>query len=76
MIYWLLAGAYLIVAWLGGIPAVLLLMAIGSVGVAVIFAADTLHEWNRARAERRAVYRRWAAWEYQDWLRRHTRWRS
>jgi ABC-type nickel/cobalt efflux system permease component RcnA len=68
--------AYLVAAWLGGIGGVLLLAAIGVAGTAVMVGAESLHEWRAARAERATVYRRFRAWEFQDWLRRHTDWRS
>lgn len=41
-----------------------------------IFATWAVFEWRRDRLERSTVYRRWAAWEFQDWLRRHTPWRQ
>lgn len=68
--------AYLAAAWLGGIPAVLLLFALGVGGTIIVLGAESLYAWRAARAERATVYRRWRAWEFQDWLRRNTGWRS
>jgi hypothetical protein len=68
--------AYLVAAWLGGIAGVAVLLVIGVSGTIVMIGAETLHDWRLARGARRTVYRRWAAWEFQDWLRRHTGWRS
>jgi UPF0716 family protein affecting phage T7 exclusion len=75
---WLLSLllAYLVAAWLGGIAGVAVLLVIGVSGTVVMLGAEGLHEWREARSERRSAYRRWAAWEFQDWLRKHTGWRS
>jgi UPF0716 family protein affecting phage T7 exclusion len=71
MIWLALALVYLVAAWLGGIPAVLLLFAIGSLGTIIALGAESLHAWRAARAERRTVYRRWASWSIHDLARRH-----
>ncbi len=34
-----------------------------------------LSEQAARHRERAAVYRRWRAWEFETWLRRHTAWR-
>jgi len=48
----LVLAAYGAAAWLGGIPAVLIVAGIGIAGCAVMFGAEALYQW---RAERRSL---------------------
>lgn len=67
--------AYLGAAVLGGVAGVLWMLLVALAGYTYLIAAEVLHLRLVDRRTRRIVYRRWTAWEYQDWLRRHTAWR-